>query len=96
MERGTMSEQRNPDGSEHFSEMELVRLAVPKRVFSLSHMKYTADRIGWLFENRDLIGGLRFVEEPPVLRFFFGRLEEEGSWTEELVRRFRRDFGDSL
>lgn len=96
MERGTMSEQRNPDGSEHLSAMELARLAVPKRVFTLSHMKYVADRVGWLFENRDLIGGLKFIEEPPVLRFFFGRLEEEGNWTEELVRRFRRDFGDSL
>ncbi len=96
MERGTMSEQRNPDGSEHFSDMELVRLAVPKRVFTLSQIKYVADRLAWLFENRDLIGGLRFMEEPPVLRFFFGRLEEVGDWSGELVRRFRRDFGDSL
>jgi tryptophanase len=96
MERGTMSEQRNPDGSEHLAEMELVRLAVPKRVFTLSHMRYAADRIAWLYENRDAIGGLRFTDEPPVLRFFFGRLEEDGSWTEELVKRFRHDFGDSL
>jgi tyrosine phenol-lyase len=59
-------------------------------------MRYAADRIAWLYENRDAIGGLRFTDEPPVLRFFFGRLEEDGSWTEELVKRFRHDFGDSL
>ncbi|NMA93024.1 MAG: tryptophanase [Clostridiales bacterium] len=96
MERGTMSEQRNPDGSEHMSEMELVRLAIPKRVFTLSQIKYTADRIAWLFENRKLIGGLEFVEEPSVLRFFFGRLKAVGNWPELLVKQFRKDFGDSL
>ncbi len=96
MERGTMSEQRNPDGSERLAEMELVRLAVPKRVFTLSQVKYAADRIDWLFQNRRLIGGLRFVEEPRVLRFFFGRLEAIGGWPEKLTAQFRRDFGDSL
>lgn len=96
MERGTMSEQRNPDGSEHFAEMELLRLAVPKRVFTLSQIKYVADRVAWLYENRLLIGGLRFTEEPDVLRFFFGRLEETSPWTQTLVDKFREDFGDSL
>jgi tyrosine phenol-lyase len=52
MERGTMSEQRNEDGTEHLAEMELVRLAVPKRVFSLSQIKFAADRIAWLYNNR--------------------------------------------
>ncbi|MCL2566293.1 MAG: tryptophanase [Defluviitaleaceae bacterium] len=96
MERGTMSEQRNDDGSEQFSEMELLRLAVPKRVFTLSQVKYTADRIAWLFNNRHLIGGLEFTEEPKVLRFFFGRLKPIGNWTHELIEQFRKDFGDSL
>lgn len=96
MERGTLSEQRNPDGSEHLSEIELVRLAVPKRVFTLSQIKYTADRIAWLFQNRHLIGGLEFVEEPSVLRFFFGRLKTVGNWTEQLIKQFRKDFNDSL
>ena len=96
MERGTLSEQRNEDGSERFAEMELLRLAIPKRVFSLSQIKYTADRIGWLWKNRNLIGGLEFIEEPKVLRFFFGRLKPIGSWTEDLIRQFRKDFGDSL
>jgi tryptophanase len=96
MERGTMSEQRNADGSERFAEMELARLAVPRRVFTLSQVKYTADRITWLYENRKLIGGLEFVEEPKVLRFFFGRLKPIGNWHEALAKKFRADFGDSL
>jgi tryptophanase len=96
MERGTMSEQRNADGSERLAEMELARLAVPRRVFTLSQVKYTADRINWLYQNRKLIGGLEFVEEPRVLRFFFGRLKPVGNWHVELAKKFREDFGDSL
>ena len=96
MERGTMSEQRESDGSEHLAEMELVRMAVPKRVFTLSQMKYAADRIGWLYQNRGLIGGLKFVEEPAVLRFFFGRLAAQTDWPQQLLAKFRADFGDSL
>lgn len=96
MERGTLSEQRNPDGSEVFSSMELVRLAMPRRVFTMSQIKYAIDRISWLHENRDLIGGLRFVEEPETLRFFFGRLEAKSDWQERLVDKFKKDFGDSL
>ncbi|MCL2212922.1 MAG: tryptophanase [Oscillospiraceae bacterium] len=96
MERGTLSESRKPDGTDTLASMELVRLAFPKRVFTLSQVKYTADRLGWLWENRKLIGGLRFVEEPRVLRFFFGRLEAIGNWPNELAEQFRKDFGDSL
>lgn len=96
MERGTMSEQRNPDGSETYASMELIRLAVPKRVFTLSQIKYAADRVSWLYENRNLIGGLKFVEEPSVLRFFFGRLEAIDNWHEKLVAKYRADFGESL
>jgi len=96
MERGTLSEQRNADGSEKIAHMELIRLAMPKRVYTLSQIKYTADRIAWLYKNRDLIGGLEFVEEPSVLRFFFGRLKPIGGWAEKLAEQFRKDFGDSL
>ena len=96
MERGTVSEDRNPDGSEHFADMELVRLAVPKRVFSLSHLKFIADRINWLYKNRELIGGLEWVEEPKVLRFFLGKLKPVNDWQERLVKKFKEDFGDSL
>ena len=96
MERGTMSEQRESDGSERFAEMELLRLALPRRVFTLSQVMYAIDRIDWLYQNRALIGGLKFVEEPAVLRFFFGRLAPTSSWQEKLAAKFRTDFGDSL
>ncbi|MDR1079600.1 MAG: tryptophanase [Deltaproteobacteria bacterium] len=96
MERGTLSEQRNPDGSEHLSSMELMRLAVPKRVFSLSQMMFVADRLGWLYEHRDLIGGLEFEEEPATLRFFLGRLRPIGDWQERLAAAFRRDMPSGL
>jgi len=96
MERGTLSEQREPDGTERYAELELARLAVPRRVYTLSQLKYVADRVKWLWDNRELIGGLQWVEEPSVLRFFFGRLKEIGNWQEQLAEKFRKDFGDSL
>ncbi|OQB24534.1 MAG: Tyrosine phenol-lyase [Firmicutes bacterium ADurb.Bin182] len=96
MERGTMSEQREPDGREPISSMELLRLAVPRRVFTLSQIKYAIDRINWLFHNRELIGGIKFKHEPEVLRFFFGTLEPTSDWQQKLVRKFRKDFGNSL
>lgn len=96
MERGTISETRNPDGSEHKASMELVRLALPRRVFTLSQVQYAANRIGWLYQNRHLIGGLEFTEEPEVLRFFIGRLTQIGSWQERLVKQFEQDFPGSL
>ncbi len=96
MERGTLSEQRNEDGSERFAELELLRLAMPRRVYTLSQVEYAIDRVEWLWKNRELVGGLRFVDEPKVLRFFFGRLAPIGDWQERLVAKFREDFGDSL
>ena len=96
MERGTLSEEREADGSEHFSNMELLRLAMPRRVFTLSQVKYAIDRITWLYENRKLIGGLKFVEEPKMLRFFLGRLAPVGDWQDKLAAKFREDFGESL
>jgi len=42
------------------------------------------------------VGGLNFVEEPKVLRFFFGRLEPVSDWQSKLVSKFKFDFADSL
>lgn len=96
MERGTLSEQREENGTERYAELELLRLACPRRVFTLSQIKYCADRVKWLYDNRELIGGLEWVEEPKVLRFFFGRLKPIGDWQQKLMNKFREDFGDSL
>jgi tryptophanase len=96
MERGTLSEQREPDGSEPLSDMELLRLALPRRVFTLSQVQYAVDRIHWLYDRRKLVGGLKWVEEPEILRFFYGRLEPVGGWQHALVAKFREDFGPSL
>ena len=93
MERGTVSMDRDQNGAEVASDMELARLAVPRRVYSVSHMDYVADRVGWLYENRNLVKGLRFVEEPPVLRFFFGKLAALDNWSCKLVEAFKADFG---
>ena len=96
MERGSISNQRDEYGNETYADMELVRLAVPRRVFTLSQIKYVEDRMAWLYENRELIGGLRFVYEPPVLRFFMGGLEPVSDWPQKLIAKFKEDFGDSL
>lgn len=96
MERGTLSNQRDENGVEPMSDMELLRLAVPRRVFTLSQIKYVEDRLAWLYENRALIGGLKFVEEPPVLRFFMGKLAPLTDWPEKLMAKFKEDFGESL
>ena len=96
MERGTLSEQRNEDGTEPIAQMELLRLALPRRVFTMSQIVYAMDRIHWLYKNRKLIGGLKWLEEPKILRFFFGTLEPIGDWQQKLVAKFKSDFGDSL
>jgi tryptophanase len=93
MERGTVSMDRDEQGNEMPSDLELARLAVPRRVYTMSHFEYATDRIAWLYSRRDLVKGLKFVEEPPVLRFFFGRLEPLERWSECLAQAFERDFG---
>ena len=94
MERGTLSEERNPDGTEHIASVEMVRLAFPRRVFTLSQTEYVIDRVKWLYDHRHLIGGLRFVHEPKTLRFFTGRLEPVSDWPEKLIAEYIKDFGE--
>ncbi len=96
MERGSISSVRDENGNDILADVELLRLAFPRRVFTLSQTKFMIDRVKWLFENRHLVGGLEWVEEPPMLRFFMGRLKAKGDWTEKLVAKFKEDFGDSL
>jgi tryptophanase len=94
MERGTLSEERNADGSERIASVEMVRLAFPRRVFTLSQTEYVIDRVKWLYDHRELVGGLRFVHEPKSLRFFTGRLEPVSDWPEKLMEAYIKDFGE--
>ncbi|MGD0138800.1 MAG: tryptophanase [Tepidisphaeraceae bacterium] len=93
MERGTVSMDRDKDGKDVFSDVELARLALPRRVYSMAHIDYVVDRLKWLYAHRKLVAGLKFVEEPPVLRFFFGRLAALNSWGRKLTEAFEADFG---
>ena len=93
MERGTISMDRDKDGKEVYSDLELTRLAVPRRVYTMSHIEYAVDRINWLYRHRDVVKGLKFVEEPPVLRFFFGKLVPLESWGAKLVGVYKQELG---
>ena len=96
MERGTISSVRDEAGNEILADVELLRLALPRRVFTLSQIKYVIDRLLWLYDHRELIGGLQFIYEPPVLRFFMGKLAPVSDWPEKVMAKFRKDFGQSL
>jgi tyrosine phenol-lyase len=96
MERGTISVDRDPDTKEEIaSDLELARLAVPRRVYTMSQIEYVVDRLNWLYKHRDMVKGLKFVEEPPVLRFFFGKLVPLDNWGAKLAETFKKEFGPS-
>jgi tryptophanase len=59
-----------------FPELELVRLAIPRRVYSVSHMHYVADATSSLYKKREQIKGLKITHQAPHLRHFTVRLEE--------------------
>lgn len=96
MERGTISMERDKDGNEVYSDLELTRIAIPRRVYTVSQIEYVVDRINWLYKNRELIKGLKWVFEPPVLRFFLGSLDVLDNWNRKLCDAFKKDFGGSL
>jgi tyrosine phenol-lyase len=79
MERGNVSKGRNPATGENYRPaLELVRLTIPRRVYTNDHMKGVAEGIIRLYRRRDEIRGLRFVYEPAKLRFFQSRFERVG------------------
>jgi tryptophanase len=57
------------------AQLELVRLAIPRRVYTQSHIDYVAEVIIEVFENRNAIKGLEIVEEAPTLRHFTAKLK---------------------
>ena len=96
MERGTISSVRDENGNDILADVELLRLAFPRRVFTLSQTMFMIDRVNWLYKNRKLVGGLKFTDEPAVLRFFNGRLAPTSDWPQKLIAKFKQDFGESL
>jgi len=76
MERGNVSAGRDPvTGKNRFPALELVRLTLPRRVYTQAHMDVVAESVVRVFENRDDIKGLKMVYEPEYLRFFQARFE---------------------
>ncbi|MCG0240110.1 MAG: tyrosine phenol-lyase [Firmicutes bacterium] len=76
MERGIVSAGRDPQTGDHRRpKLELVRLTIPRRVYTDRHMDVVAYSVKHLYAHRDQIKGLRMVYEPPTLRFFTARFE---------------------
>jgi tryptophanase len=74
-EIGTVMFGLHPDGSEVPAEMELVRLAIPRRVYTQSHVDYVIEVIRWVAERASELRGYRIVEQPAQLRHFTARFE---------------------
>jgi tryptophanase len=72
-EIGTVMFGRRPDGSEEPAAMDLVRLAIPRRTYTQSHVDYVIEVVRWVAERADALRGVRIVEQPPVLRHFTAR-----------------------
>ncbi|MDE2492097.1 MAG: tryptophanase [Elusimicrobia bacterium] len=75
MERGVVSAGRDDRGRNRRPSLELVRLTLPRRVYTQTHLDYVAREIGALHRRRAELPGLRFVKEPKHLRFFQARFE---------------------
>jgi tyrosine phenol-lyase len=76
MERGAVSAGRDPaTGENRYPRLELVRLTIPRRVYTQAHMDVTAESVVAVYETRSQVQGLRFTYEPEMLRFFQARFE---------------------
>ena len=76
MERGNVSAGRDPKtGKNRRPALELVRLTIPRRVYTQAHMDVVTESVFDVFTRRDEIKGLRMVYEPEYLRFFQARFE---------------------
>ena len=74
-EIGTVMFGQHPDGSETPAPMELVRLAIPRRVYTQSHIDYVIEVVRWVAQRAAELPGYRIVEQPAQLRHFTARFE---------------------
>ena len=72
-EIGTVMFGRHPDGTESPAAMDLVRLAIPRRTYTQSHIDYCIEVVRWVAERASDLPGYRIVDEPPALRHFTAR-----------------------
>ncbi len=76
MERGIVSAGRDPETGDHrYPALELVRLTIPRRVYTQAHMDVTAEAVKAVYDDRQKAKGLKMVYEPKYLRFFQARFE---------------------
>jgi len=76
MERGAVSAGRDKEtGENHMPNLELVRLTIPRRVYTQAHMDVVAESVIEVTTHAANIRGLKFTYEPEQLRFFLGRFE---------------------
>ena len=79
MERGVVSAGRDPKTGDHrYPKLELVRLTIPRRVYTQAHMDVVAESALQVYEQREQARGLRFAYEPKYLRFFQARFKRAG------------------
>ncbi|MBW6456794.1 MAG: tryptophanase [Trueperaceae bacterium] len=74
-EIGTVMFGRHPDGSETPAALDLVRLAIPRRTYTQSHVDYVIEICAEVAGRADELRGYRIVQEPPALRHFTARFE---------------------
>ena len=74
-EIGTVMFGRRPDGSESPAGMDLVRLAIPRRTYTQSHIDYVIEIVRAVAERASALRGFRILEQPPALRHFTARFE---------------------
>jgi tryptophanase len=74
-EIGTAMFGLHPDGSEQPAHMDLVRLAIPRRMYTQAHMDYVTEVVASVFERRETLRGMKFIRQPRALRHFTGRFD---------------------
>jgi len=76
MERGIVSAGRDPETGKHrYPKLELVRITIPRRVYTQAHMDVVAESVKAVWDQRESTRGLKMVYEPKYLRFFQARFE---------------------
>jgi tyrosine phenol-lyase len=77
MERGIVSAGRNAKTGDHYyPKLELVRLTIPRRVYTQAHMDVIAESVARVYQRRSKIKGLDMIFEPKYLRFFQARFRK--------------------